>query len=186
MPLAFELWSVWGVLVAGAGVILVVLAYVAGAEKLYVLWRKLRPEPRESPFPPPVYISEQIPSSVSLAVGDDGKRYLSRIAPMYEIHNGSPEHRIRNVTTDVRRRGQVRGGHQFDWHEAIIEPGHNAAVRDVEIPPAMFRDVHESVAMEAFIVWARFTDASGREWEVTRDANTKQAGEQVGPPRLDV
>jgi hypothetical protein len=31
----------------------------------------------------------------------------------------------------------------------------------VEIPPEVFRDVHESVNIEAFVVWARFIDAAG-------------------------
>jgi hypothetical protein len=49
----------------------------------------------------------------------------------------------------------------------------------------MFRDVHESTNMEAFVVWARFKDVGGRLWEITRDVHTGQAGEQLNPPPLD-
>lgn len=74
-----------------------------------------------------------------------------------------------------RDRHLLGGGHQFDWYASEIAPLDRRLVKDVEIPPELFRDVHESVAQEAFVFWARFTDASGRPWEVVRDAHTKQA-----------
>jgi hypothetical protein len=83
------------------------------------------------------------------------------------------------VTTGVRRRESAAVDHQFGWHASDIEPLGHRTVKDVEIPPEVFRDVHESVNIEAFVVWARFIDAAGRVWEVTRDAHTKQAGEQL-------
>ena len=87
------------------------------------------------------------------------------------------------MTTGVRRRGGT-AEHQFDWRVSEIEPLGHRDVEDVEIPPEMFRDVHETVAQEAFVFWARFTDATGRIWEITCDAHTRQAGEQLlrAPP----
>jgi hypothetical protein len=166
------------------------LVLAAGAEKLYGwgrwLYRRARPVRPEPPIPPPVYISEQIGSSTSTAHEPGAPhRHLSRISPRYEIHNGGGDHTIRNVTTGVRRRGSDTGGHQFDWFASDIQPLKHRLVKDVEIPSAMFRDVHESVGIEAFVVWARFTDAAGRPWEVTRDAHTKAAGEQLAPPPFE-
>jgi hypothetical protein len=172
------------------------LAYVAAA---YLLWRafagqlvadartvkrKLKPDPPEPQFPPPVFISEQISTSISLAQDADAPhRHLSRISPRYEIHNGGADRKITDVTTGVRRRGFDTGGHQFDWYASDIRPLDHRTVENVEIPPEMFRDVHESVNIEAFVVWARFTDVTGRVWEVTRDAHTKAAGSSSPRPR---
>jgi hypothetical protein len=173
------------------------LAYIAAA---YLLWRafagqlindaraikrRLRPDAPEPQFPPPVWISDQISASVSYSqTPGTPHRHLSRISPRYEIHNGGPDHAIRNVTTGVRRRGLDRGGHEFDWHASDIPPASDRTVENVEIPPEMFRDVHESLGIEAFVVWARFSDVTGRVWEVTRDAHTKAAAEQLDPPSL--
>lgn len=162
-----------------------VLVLVAAAEKLYGwsrwLHRKVRPEPL---IPPPVSIGEQI-SAVRSYAQDEGEptRHLAWISPRYEIRNDGPDYAIRDVTTGVRRRDRP-GDYQFDWHRPDIPPLTHRTVEGVEIPPKMFRDVHESVAQEAFVFWARFLAAGGR-WEVTRDAHTKQAGEQFNPPPLE-
>ena len=180
MLLAFDFTSWYAAIVYVVGGLLVL---VAAAEKLYGWSRSLRrrvlPEPPPPPIPPPVRISDQISANLSYAQ-DPGAphRHLARIAPRYTIHNGGGDQAIRDVMTGVRRRGGT-SEHRFDWHASEIDPLGERVVKDVEIPPEMFRDVHESVAQEAFVFWARFTDASGRVWEVTRDAHTKQAGEQL-------
>lgn len=172
-----------------------VLVYIAGA---YLLWRtfagqviadaravrrKVKPEPPEPPIPPLVSIGEQIGASISYAQ-DEGEahRHLAWIRPTFEVHNDGADYAIRDVTTGVRRRDRA-GDHQFNWHAPDIPPLTHRRVEGVEIPPAMFRDVHESVAQDAFVFWARFLAAGGR-WEVTRDAHTKQRGEQLNPPPL--
>jgi hypothetical protein len=177
---AIALYALIGAIAAA----LVIFEYTGRGVRLVV--RELRGEP---PEPPSVAVSEQISAEIEL-VQDEGAphRRLGTIKPRFEIHNGSPDYAIRDVRAGVRLRGwEASKGHQFDWYVAEIAPGQRAEVASVEIPPAMFRDAHESaVAQEAFVFWARFTDASGRFWEVWRDAHTKQAGEQLDPPPLDM
>jgi len=89
-----------------------------------------------------------------------------------------------DVTTGVRPRERSEGGYRFDWSASVIPPHSTAHVKDVEVPPVMFREVHESVAQRAFKFWVRFKDERGS-WEVTRDAGTDQHEFRSDPPPLD-
>jgi hypothetical protein len=174
-------------------------AYLAYAAAAYLLWRtflgqlvadaravrrKVRPEPPPPPPGPPAVTLTSISASTPLTQ-DEGAphRRLAAIRPRYEIHNDG-DSPLTDVTIGVRRSGTVGGGHQFDWNQSVIPPRAHPTVDGVEIPPEMFRDVHESVAQRAFVFWVRFNDHSGERWEVTRDAGTDQHEYLFRPPPL--
>lgn len=179
----FDLTRGWGLFVAGAAVLAIILVYVTAGEKLYRAWERLRPEPDPEPLPgdlksPEPYVvlghpgGQQSTTPLSeLAEGE--KSQLTRLAPRYLIENKDPTVGVREVTTGIRTRGGR--SHQFEQFFAdLLGPGEQVTVDGVEIPPEFFEGVHTGgEPFAAFLYWAHFR-RQDEPWEVTYDPQTRR------------
>ena len=110
---------------------------------------------------------------------------LVRVEPRYPIENKGTSG-VWNVTTGVRAPDGRE--HTFEAYKApLIGAGDTSWVENVgSIPAGLLEGTHESAAFDAFIYWARLTDADGLEWEVDYDAQTRTISYQhLGEAKSD-
>ncbi len=114
----------------------------------------------------------QISTTPLTELKDGEKSRLTRVDPRYPIENKGATG-IWNVTTGVRTHDGRE--HAFEAYKAqLIGAGETSWVENVgSIPLDFLEGTHQSAAFDAYIFWARFTDADGVDWEAAYDAGTR-------------